>query len=89
MTISDAIRHTHEQSNLHRLLELSLDEGQPRIETVEILRELGRFDEARLALMQVDPNTPGINIIAAKIGEEDCRVCRTQEPAWNNETVSH
>lgn len=78
-SVSRAIIDTHEENNLLRLLELSIDEGAPTIETVEILRELGRFDESRLVLERVDQNTTGLEIIAKKIAVKDSRVCVIQE----------
>jgi hypothetical protein len=86
-SISKAIRDKHEGSNLLRLLELSDQDGQPTIETIEILRELGRFEEARIALEQIDPNTRGFDIIALKIAERNCRVCAIEEPWWNGQEL--
>lgn len=82
-SVSMAIIDRHEQDNLLRLLELSSDEGQPTVETVELLRELGRFDEARSALETLAPNSSSIHtVLATKIAERSCRVCVVQEPSW-------
>jgi hypothetical protein len=93
-SVSETIRDKHEESNMLRLLKLSDQDGRPTIETVEILREMGRFDAARIALEKIDPNTRGFNIIALNIAEKNCRVCAIEEPWWNgqelhNQTTAH
>lgn len=81
--ISATIRETHERSNLLRLLELSRKGDSPvTFEHVEILRELGRFDEAREALASLNPETVGVAVLAAKIEARDAKVCITVQETW-------
>ncbi len=81
--ISATIRDAHERSNLLRLLELSRNnDSTTSIERVEILRELGRFDEARDALSSVKPETDGVAVLAAKIEARDEKVCVISQEPW-------
>ncbi len=78
--ISATIRNAHERSNLLRLLDLSGEvDSEASIEYVEILRELGQFDEAREALALVNPDTNGVALLLAKINARDTKVCITQQ----------
>lgn len=81
--VSATIRDAHERSNLLRLLELSRsNDSTTTIEHVEILRELGRFDEASDALSSVKPETDGVAVLAAKIEARDDKVCVISEVPW-------
>lgn len=81
--VSATIRDAHERSNLLRLLELSMsNDSTTTIEHVEILRELGRFDEASDALSSVKPETDGVAVLAAKIEARDDKVCVISEVPW-------
>lgn len=82
-SVSTAILDRHEKVNLDRLLKLSRDDaGKPTFETVEILRELGQFDESQHLLEQLDSSTPGLEILAQRIADKDSRVCVVQESAY-------
>lgn len=81
--LAESVRDVHERSNLLRLLELSRSNDTTiTIEHVEILRELGRFDEARDALSSVKPETDGVAVLAAKIEARDDKVCVISEVPW-------
>ena len=81
--VSATIREKHEKSNLHRLLDLAeKSDGHESIERVEILRELGRFDEARDVLAQVRSGVAGRDVLAVKIEARDPIVCVTEESSW-------
>ena len=81
--VSAAIRTAHERSNLLRLLDLSRDgDSVTNIEHVELLRELGRFDEAQRALALIKPDVVGVTLLSAKIDARDAMVCITQQEAW-------
>lgn len=81
--ISATVRSAHAQSNLFRLLDLAEGDGSMKgLERAELLRELGRFDEARAALTLVGPDTRGITVLAAKIEAHDSKVCVTYEESW-------
>lgn len=81
--MSETIRRAHEQSNLHRLLDLSAgDEDRQCLERAEILRELGRFEEAREALALIREKNAGVEILASKIGAKDSKVCITHQNSW-------